>query len=116
MSDQPKKKLPKKPKSKRINVSAREKWVKILKDVEKNEIPVTCLEALQVNLKDGTTVMIDITELLSEGMSPDEVEEQINEKLTKLDYVIHDVDFFVNIDQVAKTIQPITDEFLKNLQ
>ena len=116
MQEQPKKRQPKKPKSKRINVSVREKWVKILKDVEKDEVPISCLEALNVNLKDGTVVTINIVELLSEGFEPAEIEARINEKLEKLDYIIRDVDFFVNIDQVAKTIQPATDRFLKNLQ
>jgi hypothetical protein len=116
MQEQPKKRQPKKPKSKRVNVSVREKWVKILKDVEKDEVPITCLEALNVNLKDGTTVVIDIIQLLAEGFDPQEIEEKINEKLEKLDYIIKDVDFFVNIDQLAKTIQPITDNFLSKLK
>ena len=28
---------------------------------------------------------------------------------------IKDVDFFINIDSVAKTVQPVTDDILKNL-
>jgi len=116
MQEQPKKRQPKKPKSKRINVSDREKWTRILKDVEKDEIPITCLEALNVNLRDGTSVVIDILQLLEEGRDPVEIEERINEKLEKLDYIIKDVDFFVNIDLVAKTIQPITDKFLASLK
>lgn len=116
MQEQPKKRQPKKPKSKRINVSDREKWTRILKDVEKDEVPITCLETLKVNLKDGTTVTIDILQLLSEGYDPIEIEHRINEKLEKLDFIIKDVDFFVNIDSVANTIQPITDKFLASLK
>jgi hypothetical protein len=116
MQEQPKKRQPKKPKSKRINVSDREKWSRILKDVDKEEVPITCLEALNVNLKDGTTVVIDILQLLDEGHEPSEIENRINDKLEKLDYIIKDVDFFVNIDRVAKTIQPLTDKFLASLK
>lgn len=112
MSEQPKRK---RPRLKRLNVTAREKWSKILKDVEKSEVPVTLLEAISVHLIDGTEVYIDIKELLDEGLAPDEIEVMLNNKLEVLDHVIKDVDFFVNLDDVAKLVQPITDGFLKDL-
>jgi hypothetical protein len=68
-----------------------------------------------VNLKDGTSVLIDITELLSEGHDPGDIELEINSKLQALDMFIKDVDFHINVDSVAKTIQPITDKLLKDL-
>lgn len=105
----------KRPKLKRLNVTTREKWNKIIKDVEKREVPVTLLESISVNLIDGTIVNINIKELLLDGMTPDEIEQVLNEKLTELDHIIKDVDFYVSIDDVANTVQPITDNFLKNL-
>lgn len=105
----------KRPKLKRLNVTTREKWNRILKNVEKKEVPVTLLDSINVNFIDGTVVSIDIKELLQEGMSPEEIEGMLNEKLRDLDHIIRDVDFFVNIDDVANTVQPITDNFLKNL-
>lgn len=110
--DQPKRK---RPKLKRLNVTTREKWNKILKDVDKQEVPVTLLESITVNLIDGTKVDISIKDLISDGMNPDAVEEMLNGKLTELDYIIKDVDFYVNIDDVANLVQPITDNFLKDL-
>jgi fatty acid-binding protein DegV len=112
MSQSPK---PKKPRLKRLNVTAREKWEKILKDIEKTEVPVTVLESITVNLIDGTQVSVNIKELIAEGNDPDEVESMLNEKLTELDHIIKDVDFYVSIDDVAKVVQPITDGFLKDL-
>ena len=105
----------KRPRLKRLNVTTREKWNKILKDVEKNEVPVTLLESLSVHLIDGTTVNIDIKELILEGMEPNEIERMLNEKLTSLDHIIKDVDFYVSVDDVANMVQPITDSFLKDL-
>lgn len=105
----------KRPKLKRLNVTTREKWNKIIKDVEKREVPVSLLESISVNLIDGTIVDINIKELLLEGLTPDEIEQMLNEKLTELDHIIRDVDFYVSIDDVANTVQPITDSFLKNL-
>lgn len=103
------------PKLKRINASARDQWRRILKDVEKKEIPITLLESINVNLVDGTVVSIDIKELISSGHDPDDIEQLLDLKLKSLDHIIEDVDFFVSIDDVVKTVQPITDRILKDL-
>jgi hypothetical protein len=107
----------KKPKSrlKKINVSAKDQWRKILKDVEKNEVPITLLRSLSVNLVDGTIVNIDVKELIREGHDPDLIEEMLDLRLKALDHMIEDVDFFIDIDDVVKTVQPITDQILKDL-
>jgi hypothetical protein len=39
----------------------------------------------------------------------------LDSKLKALDHIIEDVDFFVSIDDVVNTVQPITDEILKDL-
>lgn len=107
----------KKPRSKlkKINISARNQWRRILKDVEKNEIPINLLQAISVNLVDGTVVNIDVKELLASGQDPELVEEMLDLKLKALDDIIADVDFYVSIDDVVNTVQPITDRILKDL-
>jgi hypothetical protein len=113
MPVQPRKKP--KQKLKRINASARSQWKQILRDVEKKEIPIQLLQSLDVNLIDGTVVTIDIKELLNDGHDPDDVEQMLDLKLKALDHIIDDVDFYVSIDDVVKTVQPITDQILKDL-
>jgi hypothetical protein len=108
---------PKKPrqKSKRLNITSKAKWEAILKSVEKNEIPITMLESINVNLTDGTNVKINIRELLHEGVDPDDLEKDIKSKLKTLDHIINDVDFYISVQAVAQIVQPATDELLKNL-
>lgn len=113
-------KSPRKPaRSKRLKltISERDKWKQILKDVEKAEAPVSVLHAITVNLKDGTSVDINVQELLAEGISPDFLEKEITRKLKELDDddAVKDVDFLISIEHVAKTVQPFTDSILKNL-
>jgi hypothetical protein len=110
-------KPPRKPrqKSKRLKLSRKEEWTKILKDVEKNEVPVSFLRAITVNLMDDTVVEINITELLEEGVDPEVIEIQLNQQLKDLDAYIKDVDFYINIDSVSKVVQKFTDRLLKNL-
>jgi hypothetical protein len=107
--------MPRKNQSKRINVDARDRWKQILKTVAKEEVPVNMIQMVTVNLIDGTRVEINILDLLDEGYANQEIEEMLNSRLKKLDEIIKDVDFFINIDSVAKTVQPVTDDILKNL-
>ena len=102
-------------KSKRLNLSSKAQWEAILKSVEKKEIPITLLESVSVNLTDGTIVNINIRELLEEGNDPDELEKMLKIKLTTLDYIIEDIDFYISVKAVARVVQPATDELLKNL-
>jgi hypothetical protein len=104
----------KKQSSKRINIDSRARWKTLLKTVSHEEVPVTMIKTVTVNLIDGTQVTVDIDELLSEGHSSDDIETMLNTRLKKLDEIIKNVDIFINVDSVAKTVQPVTDTILKN--
>lgn len=108
---------PKKPrrKSKRLNLNAKAQWESILKSVEKKEIPIAMLESVSVNLTDGTIVNINIKELLDEGNDPDILEKMLKTKLSALDYIIEDIDFYISVAAVQKVVQPATDQLLKDL-
>lgn len=114
MSVQPKKQQPKNKKP-RLNLTRKQIWERILKDVEKSEVPLHCIDRIKINLTDGTEVIIDIEQLLAEGNEPSVLETAINERLESLDHIIDDVDFMISVEKVAKTVQPFTDELLKNL-
>ena len=106
--------MPRKKQSKRINIDSRARWKTLLKTVDHEEVPVTMIKTVTVNLVDGTQVTVDIDELFAEGYNSDDIEEMLNSRLKKLDEIIRNVDIYVNIDSVAKTVQPVTDDILKN--
>lgn len=105
----------KQPKPKRLNLNVKTAWKNILKDVEKDEVPIHVLEKLMVHLKDGTIVQIDVKKILSEGTDPDELEKHVSSRLDELDMYIDNIDFFVDIEAVEKTVQPETDKLLSKL-
>jgi hypothetical protein len=105
----------KRPKLKKINVSAKSQWRQILKDVEKDAIPIDLLLAITVNLIDGTKIEIDVKSLLADGNDPKLVEQTLDAKFKSIEDYIEDIDFFVSIETVANRVQPITDEMLKDL-
>jgi len=104
-----------KPKPEKINLNWRKKWEVIVNGIDKKEVPVTVLEKISVNLIDGSQVNVDIKRLITDGEHPDDIERMLNEKFFELDEYIENVDFFVDVDTVQKTIQPETDRVLKKL-
>ena len=110
-----KSKKPRQQRSRRLNLSSKEQWERLLKEVHKEQVPVGVLLSITVNLKDGTAVNVDVAEMLKEGQDPGHVERTINEKLKALDDYIADVDFHISVDAVSKVVQPFTDKLLKNL-
>lgn len=115
MSKQQEPKKPRQPRSKRLNLNSKAKWEKLLKEVKKEQVPIAVIRYITVNLKDGTSVDVNISEMLEEGADPEYVEKLINSKLQALDDVIQDVDFHISVDSVAKVVQPFTDQLLKDL-
>ena len=101
--------------SNKITINSKELWENILATVEKPEVPIEVLEKIIIHLIDGTKVNINIIELLADGADPESLERELGDKLEKLDHMIEDIDFYVNIDEVAKTIQPETDRILSKL-
>jgi hypothetical protein len=112
---QQKPKKPKQSKRHKLTISSKDKWKQILREVEKVEAPVSVIQTITVHLVDGTQVDIDVQELLNEGMPVEDLEQEINDKLDNLSEIIRTVDFHISVDHVAKTIQPATDNLLKNL-
>jgi hypothetical protein len=100
---------------KKLNLNNKTAWRDILKQVDKKEVPIQVLEKLNVNLKDGTIVVVDIKKLLAEGVDSDELEAHVNTRLEELDMYIENVDFYVDLDMVEKTVQPETDRLLNKL-
>lgn len=115
MPNQQEPKKPRRAKSKRLNLNKKSQWEKLLKEVSKEQVPIGVLRYITINLKDGTAVDIDIEEMLNDGQDPELIEQLISDKLIANDAIIRDVDFHINVNSVAKTIQPYTDQLLKNL-
>ena len=104
-----------KPKLKRVNVNPKSQWREILKQVDKEDIPVNLLLRIVVNLIDGTRVTIEVKNLLDEIQDPDVLGNIMDAKFRAMESIIQDIDFFVNVDDVVRTVQPITDQILKDL-
>lgn len=115
MSENQPPKKPQRSKAKKVNLNKRKSWQDIVKDVDKKKVPITVLEHISVKLVDGTSININVKELIDSGENPEDIEALLDDKFNQLDEYIENVDFFVDIDRVKDAIQPETDKVLKGL-
>lgn len=108
-------KLKKHPKSKRINVSGKVEWRRILREVDKDHVPINFLDTIVLHLLDETEVTIEVKKLLDSGANLDTLEQDISKKLSDLDQYIKDVDFLISVDAVNEIVKPLTNQILKDL-
>ena len=92
-----------------------EKWEHILEDVEKNKIPVQFIKKLVIKLEGKKQQTLNIEKFLSQGLDPDQIEEVVSRKLQELDDSVVGVEFLLNVQNIADTVQPETDKLLGRL-
>jgi hypothetical protein len=92
-----------------------DKWEHILEDVEKNKIPVEFIKKLIIKLTGKKQQTINIKRLLQQGLDPDQVEDAVSRKLNELEESIVSVEFVLNVQSIADTVQPETDRLLGKL-
>lgn len=91
------------------------KWEHILEDVEKNKIPVQFIKKLVIKLEGKKQQTINIEKFLEQGLDPEQIEEVVSRKLDELDSQIVSVEFILNVQNIADTVQPETDRILGKL-
>lgn len=91
------------------------KWEHILEDVEKNKIPIQFIKKLVIKLVGKKQQTVNIQKLLQQGLDPEQVEDLISRKLHELDESVVSIDFILNVQSIADTVQPETDRLLNKL-
>lgn len=91
------------------------RWEDLVEGVSKTDVPVDCIKRVVIRLKDGRRRYLNMSTLRKKGLDPLELEGVLNQKLEEYDKQIQNVDFFVDVEQVAELIQPETDKMLGGL-
>jgi hypothetical protein len=92
-----------------------ERWEHIVEDVEKTKVPVEFIKKLILKLHGRKQRTINVQTLLKQGLEPDEIEEIVVRKLDEYDDEMISIEFVLDIENIAETVQPHTDKILKNL-
>jgi hypothetical protein len=92
-----------------------QQWEKLLEDVDKHRIPVEFLKKLVVKLVKKRQMTINIDKLFKQGLTPELVEVSVGRQLEEIEPMITGIDFVLNIEKIAESVQPQTDMILKDL-
>jgi hypothetical protein len=92
-----------------------EKWEKLLEDVDKQKIPVEFIKKIILKLVGRRQHTINIQRLMDQGLYPEEIEDIISTKLIELDELVTGIEFILNVESIAETVQPETDHLLRGL-
>jgi hypothetical protein len=91
------------------------KWEHILLDVEKKDVPVQFIKKIVIRMLGKKQHTMNIQNLLKQGLEPEEIEELVNRKLYELDPIVVSIEFVLNVETIAETVQPETDRLLNKL-
>jgi hypothetical protein len=92
-----------------------EKWEHLIQGVDKEKIPVEFLKKLIVKLPGRRQRTINIQQLVDQGLDPDEIEEEISDRLKEFGDDIISIEFILDIESIAEVVQPETDNLLRGL-
>lgn len=92
-----------------------EKWEHILEHVDKKKIPVEFISKMIIKMLGKKQQTINVKKLIEQGLQPPEIEEALSRKLVENDAQIVSVEFVLNVETIAGTVQPETDKLLNKL-
>jgi len=92
-----------------------QQWEHIIEEVNKTEVPLECIKKVVIRLNDRKQKTINLSALRKQGLDLEEVETILTRTLTELGDTVRDIDFVVDVSEVAKMVQPETDKLLKDL-
>jgi len=90
-------------------------WEHIIDDVDKQKIPVEFIKKLVIKLQGKRQQTINIKKFLDQGLDPEQIEAAVSRKLFEYDDQIASVEFVLNVESIAETVQPETDRLLGKL-
>jgi len=91
------------------------KWERLLEGVDKQKIPIEFIKKLILKLERKRQRTINIERLLKDGLDPDQIEDVVSKVLTELDDEVTNIEFILNVQSIAETVQPETDQLLRGL-
>jgi len=92
-----------------------EQWDHIISGVDKTDVPLECINKIVIRLQGGRQKTINLARLKRDGFDLEEIESVLTRNLVELGVLVRDIDFLVDVNAVARLVQPETDKLLKDL-
>lgn len=92
-----------------------QKWERLLDGVDKQKVPVEFIKKLILRLEGKRQRTINIERYLSRGLEPEDIEDAISRQLIAFGDEVVGIEFILNLESIAETVQPETDNLLRGL-
>lgn len=92
-----------------------QQWEHIISEVTKTEVPLECIKKVVIKLQGKKQRTINLSTLKRQGLDMEEIEMILTRTLSEYGDSVTDIDFVVDVSEVAKLVQPETDKLLKDL-
>lgn len=93
-----------------------QQWEHLVDEVTKTEVPLECIKKVVIKLHGKKQKTINFARLKQQGLDLDELEVVLSRTLSELGDEVRDIDWTIDITEVAKLVQPETDKLLSNLK
>ena len=90
-----------------------ERWEHLIAGVEIKLIPMRMLREIVVNMDDDSEVVFDVSELIEDGATAEEIETAVQEFCLEHDENVTGLDFKINIENLAEEVERKTGRLLK---
>lgn len=89
-----------------------ERWQHLLDDIDMQEVPLTFVNNIVVNLSNGETVDFNIPVMIKDKLTTREIERVIERFLAEHDEFVSNIDFHIDIEAVAREVSIKTSKLL----
>ena len=90
-------------------------WENLIQSVTKDQIPIDCVKKVLFKLKDRKQKTINLGLLRDQGLELEEIEVILTRSMIDLQHNIVNIDYVIDVEEVKKLVQPLTDQILSNL-
>jgi hypothetical protein len=91
------------------------KWEGIVNDVDKQQVPISCVKKVIFRTADRKQKTINLKKLRDQGFDIDEIDGAVTRYIEENKAAIATMEFVLDVEAVADAVQPHTDKLLKGM-
>ena len=90
-------------------------WGRIVNDVDKDHVPITCVKKVVFKTMDRRQRSINLRTLRRQGIDDESIESAVGKFIQDHEHEIVSMELVLDVEAVAATVQPETDRLLKGM-
>jgi hypothetical protein len=91
------------------------RWEEIVEQVDKDHVPIDCVKKVVFKTRDKKQRTINLRSLRRQGFDDESIEQAVSSFLEDNEGIISSMELILDVEAVAKRLQPETDKLLKGM-